>query len=106
MAYEPTVWKNGDVITSEKLNNIEDGIVNSNTKVFTLDPNALHRYSIQLEPNLPLSFFINTYVTSDASDNNQGWFCILPKGHHDVSRDEYWFTLEVSPEWSHLVYHI
>ena len=26
MAYTPTEWKNGDVITAEKLNNIEDGV--------------------------------------------------------------------------------
>ena len=28
MAYEKTEWKNGDVITSEKLNKIEEGIEN------------------------------------------------------------------------------
>ena len=27
--YKPTVWKTGDVITAEKLNNIEDGIANA-----------------------------------------------------------------------------
>jgi hypothetical protein len=27
MAYTPTEWKAGDVITAEKLNNMEDGIV-------------------------------------------------------------------------------
>lgn len=26
MAYEPTVWKNGDVITAEKLNKLENGV--------------------------------------------------------------------------------
>ena len=26
MSYEPTVWKNGDVITPEKLNKIEQGV--------------------------------------------------------------------------------
>ena len=30
MAYTPTEWKSGDVITAEKLNNIEEGISNSN----------------------------------------------------------------------------
>jgi hypothetical protein len=29
MAYEPQEWSAGDVITAEKLNHIEDGIVNS-----------------------------------------------------------------------------
>ena len=26
MAYTPTEWKNGDVITAEKLNNLEEGV--------------------------------------------------------------------------------
>ena len=29
MSYEPTNWKNGDVITADKLNHMEDGIVGS-----------------------------------------------------------------------------
>ena len=29
MAYEKNTWNAGDVITSEKLNHIEDGIVNA-----------------------------------------------------------------------------
>lgn len=28
MAYEPTVWKDGDVITAEKLNKLEQGVKN------------------------------------------------------------------------------
>lgn len=28
MAYEPTVWASGDTVTAEKLNKIEQGIVN------------------------------------------------------------------------------
>lgn len=28
MNYEKTTWQNGDIITAEKLNNIEDGIAN------------------------------------------------------------------------------
>ncbi len=38
MAYTPTEWKNGDVITAEKLNNIERGIENSG--VFTIHVTA------------------------------------------------------------------
>ena len=30
MSYEPTEWQNGDVITAEKLNKIENGIANGN----------------------------------------------------------------------------
>ena len=32
--YEPTEWKNGDVITSAKLNHMEDGIESSNIPIF------------------------------------------------------------------------
>lgn len=28
MAYEPTVWKDGDVITAEKMNKLEQGVKN------------------------------------------------------------------------------
>ena len=30
MSYTPTTWKSGDVVTSEKLNKIEQGITNAN----------------------------------------------------------------------------
>ena len=29
MAYEPTVWKSGDVVTSDKLNKLEQGVASS-----------------------------------------------------------------------------
>lgn len=29
MSYEPTEWKSGDVVTSQKLNKVENGIVNA-----------------------------------------------------------------------------
>ena len=31
MAYEPTAWKSGDVVTSAKLNKIEQGIANASS---------------------------------------------------------------------------
>jgi len=39
MSYEPTVWKKGDIVTSEKLNKIENGIANcGNIMVVNYDP--------------------------------------------------------------------
>ena len=35
MAYTPTEWKNGDVITAEKLNKIEGGVANINSVFIT-----------------------------------------------------------------------
>jgi len=35
MSYTKTTWVNGDVITAEKLNNMEDGITSNNTLIVT-----------------------------------------------------------------------
>lgn len=35
MSYTPTEWKTGDIITAEKLNNIEQGIVDAGVLVVT-----------------------------------------------------------------------
>lgn len=41
MSYTPTEWKTGDVITAEKLNNIENGVVNAKeVAVFEFTPNG------------------------------------------------------------------
>ena len=37
MAYEPTEWKSGDVVTSAKLNNMERGIASGGVLVVTSD---------------------------------------------------------------------
>ena len=42
MSYTPTEWKKGDLITSEKLNKIEEGIVNAGSSgggVFIIEEN-------------------------------------------------------------------
>lgn len=36
MNYEKTTWQNGDIITAEKLNNIENGIANISNKISTI----------------------------------------------------------------------
>lgn len=38
MGYTPTEWKTGDVVTSEKLNNIESGIEDAETFFVTFTP--------------------------------------------------------------------
>ena len=40
MAYEKTTWQSGDVVTSEKLNNIENGIANMSMVIHTTDDGA------------------------------------------------------------------
>lgn len=48
MAYEPTVWECGDAITAEKMNNIEEGIVNNEPLIANFvqqdDPQTTFRF--------------------------------------------------------------
>lgn len=41
MSYTPTEWKNGDTITAEKLNHIEEGIENNNERIIELDSSGI-----------------------------------------------------------------
>lgn len=38
MSYEPTVWKTGDVVTSAKLNKLEQGVASGGLVVTGIDP--------------------------------------------------------------------
>lgn len=35
MAYKPTTWTTGDVITADKLNNIESGVTNATINIIS-----------------------------------------------------------------------
>lgn len=37
MSYEPTVWKDGDLVTSAKLNKLEQGVASSGASVFMVN---------------------------------------------------------------------
>ena len=39
MSYVPTEWETGDIVTAEKLNNIENGIVNNNIYIVSITSN-------------------------------------------------------------------
>lgn len=43
MAYSKNTWSDGDIITKEKMNNIEDGLLNSDTAISTLTENKLNK---------------------------------------------------------------
>ena len=52
MAYTPTEWRNGDVITAEKLNHIENGIGGSDGRAadFTIEQSGSD-YSLSVDVN-------------------------------------------------------
>lgn len=64
MAYNKTTWANGDVITAEKLNNIEQGIADSNDVVYInyTDDNEKgeHRLSCDVDFSDIYSAFTNS----------------------------------------------
>lgn len=66
--YVKTNWQTGDIITAEKLNNIQNGIVNnSNGGVRVIDLTALpavqdNPAALQYEPNLTMNDLIGAHV--------------------------------------------
>ena len=65
MSYEKNTWTNGDVITSAKLNHIEDGIAESSILIVGEENNILDRTWQEIHDGLP-AFIItgDEYETS------------------------------------------
>ena len=82
MAYEPTNWKTGDVVTSAKLNKLEQGVVagsgvlvlhstyDESLDTYVLDKTAFEIYSASLEgkvvviaPNSETMLFTTSYLS-------------------------------------------
>ena len=57
MAYTKTTWQNGDLITAEKMNNIEDGIVSSFESLESAE-NLMALPTMSSAGNMPSSSFI------------------------------------------------
>lgn len=77
MGYEPTTWKDGDLVTSAKLNKIEQGISNSSILFVTEDEEhtlnktwqEIHDANlaiIKTEGDLGIGIYLVTAVLSDA----------------------------------------
>lgn len=76
MAYEPTEWKKGDVITAEKMNKIENGIVGnagSNPRILVLEYEELAQprsYTLGKLVNITVQEIIDAYTN--------GYFIVFP----------------------------
>ena len=69
MSYTPTEWKDGDIITAEKLNKIENGISTSASPLIIYLESA-NRYTTIIDTNLTTVDFINAIIiTIEASDS-------------------------------------
>lgn len=68
MNYEKTTWQNGDIITAEKLNNIENGLTSANVNFITLTDSG----QATIAPNLPPDYFLNVvFINEDHDFNNK-----------------------------------
>ena len=80
MAYEPTEWKKGDKITAEKMNKIENGIVNTIPRVLILEYEAFtesqDQYTLGRVVNITAQEIIDAY--------ENGYFIIFPLMYESV----------------------
>lgn len=71
MAYSRTTWANGDLITAEKLNNLESGILGNETEI--------------AETNADLADLMNELVEISVS----GTSLVINTGLQDVNEEEF-----------------
>lgn len=71
MAYEPTTWKSGDVVTSAKLNKIEAGIASGGVLVVTDTEGTLDKTWQEIHD---ASF---TVIRNATSDTNYSLFILI-----------------------------
>lgn len=55
MAYEPTEWKTGDIVTSVRMNKIEAGIQNARMVIITLTKSADYEESYKMDADVSLT---------------------------------------------------
>lgn len=69
MSYTPTEWKDGDIITAEKLNKLENGISTSASPLI-IYLESTNNHTTIIDTNLTIADFINAIIiTIEASDS-------------------------------------
>lgn len=84
MSYTPTEWKSGDVVTSEKLNKLENGVAAAGWL-------AVH-VSMETGDDGTTMTMDKTYAEIAAADQNGPVFVAMPAG---PSGENNWLTLSV-----------
>lgn len=105
MAYEPTVWAAGDVVTSAKLNKIETGIANAGSifvlhetteeNVYTLD-RTWQEIHDAMENDAMVVIFSQT---SDGMLLDIVWDAIIDNGLYTVDAQAKTYTASSSTEY-------
>jgi len=79
MAYEKQTWANGDVITAEKLNHIEDGIENGDNGYECGDIEFLFNETITSEPNVIYDNYTGAIIDFNFGEKFGGDYSKYPK---------------------------
>lgn len=74
MSYTPNTWKSGDVVTSAKLNNMEQGIANAGAMIAHDNSDTLDKTWQEVHDAAPLVWLYNgenyAPLVSEATDGN------------------------------------
>ena len=82
MSYTPNTWKSGDVVTSAKLNNMEQGIANAGAMIVHNDDDTLDKTWQEIHDAAPLVWlFINGNYVQMTSIDIEGFYV----GFYDAS---------------------
>ena len=104
MAYEPTVWKSGDVVTSAKLNNIENGIASA---VLKANANIDQQTGAMTLDKTWQEILDANYAVIAVPHGNDGFEFALVTGVSRVTNDDvtsyFVYGVSFSPEGSALV---
>ena len=82
MSYNKKIWKNGDIITKERMNNIEDGIYDAHDEINAID----NELSSQIKESAKDVLLEDGKLYLKKSDGTKlGTGVVLPVGGDDVS---------------------
>ena len=91
MSYIPTIWQNGDIITAEKLNKLENAIgINAEVYTCLMDKNSAEityseLYNLMQEDDTPIFLKAdNDYALITAVRQDGDQYCIIVDGDRIV----------------------
>ena len=105
MAYEPTEWKTGDVITAEKMNKIENGITNaSGIRIIRFSQDEYEAKSKIIEPNLEPGDFTLCLMVFQINESQQNHLFIdsvnynSPNGYYYMTHSPSYTAFYYTPD--------
>lgn len=99
MAYEKQTWKTGDVVTSAKLNHMEEGIANAQGYVVTHNETIIFDEYVTTTQGEDVDFYIGTLQYSDYFEADDGVDVIINfDGNDFLTMPSYAYNNETDSE--------